>query len=100
MLIHELLVARPPRDPLQFPVTRNPLSRSDKAVHGLTHAHRDSQAIIVSQTLPKTSQDKMAGTRTMTKTAATLQELIDGNSRFVQVALDAISSHSLDAGAA
>jgi hypothetical protein len=36
----------------------------------------------------------------MTKTAATLQELIDGNSRFVQVALDAISPHSLNAGAA
>jgi hypothetical protein len=42
----------------------------------------------------------MAATRTMTKTAATLQELIDGNSRFVQVVLDAISSHSLNAGAA
>ena len=36
----------------------------------------------------------------MTKTAATLQELIDGNSRYVQVALDAILSHYLNAGAA
>lgn len=30
----------------------------------------------------------MAATRTMTKTAATLQELIDGNSRYVQGSLD------------
>lgn len=96
------LAARRPRDPPQLPVTRDPSSRSDKAIHDLTRTlcFTVTRAGKQSQTLPKTSQDKMAATRTMTKTAATLQELIDGNGRYVQVALDAISPRSLDAGAA